>query len=122
MTAQSQPFLNVKVIALSVVNADRANQFYGKTVGLSPAYENDQQIGFQIGETILMLKSDSDQSPTLNPNPRVTLQVADARRTEADLKKSGVTISDPVEVYDGNHLVGSFTDSEGNKIWFCSYA
>jgi hypothetical protein len=33
-----------------------------------------------------------------------------------------VPISDPVDVYDGNHLVGSFTDSEGNKIWFCSYA
>src|SRR5258708_32566708 len=105
MTAQSQPFLNVKVIALSVVNADRANQFYGETVGLGPAYENDQQIGFQIGETILMLKSDLDQPPTLNPNPRVTIQDADARRTEADLKNSGATISDAVEEHDGNHVV-----------------
>src|SRR5258708_27240401 len=122
MMPQSQPFMNGKVIAVSVVNAERANQFYGKTVGLSPAYENDQQISYQIGETILMLKLDLDQPQTLNPNPRVTLQVADARRTEADLKKSGVPISDPVELYDGNHLVGSFTDSEGNKIWFCSYA
>src|SRR5258707_13464461 len=113
MTPQSQPFRNVKVIALSVVNSDCANQFYGKTVGLSPAYENDQQIGFQIGETILMLKLDLDQPPTLNPNPRVTLQVADARRTEADLKKSGATISDAVEGYDGDHLAGSFTDSAG---------
>lgn len=122
MTAPSQPFLNVKGVALSVVNADRANEFYGKTLGLSPFYENDQQIGFQIGETLLMLKSDWDQPPTLNPNPRITLEVTDARKIEADLKKRGVTISDPVELYDGNHLVGSFTDSEGNKIWFCSYA
>ena len=122
MTTQSQPFLNVKAIALSVVDADRANQFYGKTIGLNPVYENNQQLGFEIGETILLLKPDSDQPPTLNPNPRVTLQVTDARRTEADLKKRGVTISDPVAVYDVSHLVGSFTDSEGNKIWFCSYA
>lgn len=122
MTAQSQSFLNVKVIALSVVNADRANRFYAETLGLNPAYENDEQIGFQVGETILMLKPDWDQAPTLNPNPRVTLQVADARECESDLKKRGATISDAVEVYDGNHLVGSFIDTEGNKIWFCSYS
>jgi catechol 2,3-dioxygenase-like lactoylglutathione lyase family enzyme len=121
MTAQSQSFLNVKVIALSVVNADRANRFYAETLGLNPAYENDQQIGFQVGEAILMLKPDWDQPPTLIPNPRVTLQVADARQCESDMKKRGVTISDAVEAYDGNHLVGSFIDSEGNKIWFCSY-
>jgi catechol-2,3-dioxygenase len=89
MTAQSQSFLNVKVIALSVVNADRANRFYAEILGLNPTYENDQQIGFQVGETILMLKSDGDQPPTLNPNPRITLQVADARRSESDLKKKG---------------------------------
>jgi hypothetical protein len=30
-----------------------------------------------------------------------------------------ITISDPAEAYD-DFYVGSFLDSEGNKLWFCS--
>ena len=122
MTLPSLGFLNVKVVAISVVNSERADQFYSGKLGLVPAYEDNQQIGYLLGETILMLKADSDQPPTATPNPRITLQVSDARKTEADLRSRGVTIADPVQVYDKTHLVGSFLDSEGNKIWFCSYA
>jgi len=52
-------------------------------------------------------------------NARITLEVEDARETEQALKSAGVTISDPIAVYDG-HPVGAFLDSEGNKLWFCS--
>jgi len=122
MTLPSLDFLNVKVVAISVGNSERANQFYSSTLGLAPACEDDQQIGYLLGETILMLKTDLDQPPTAAPNPRITLQVSDARKTEAELRSRGVTIADPVQVYDKTHPVGSFLDSEGNKIWFCSYA
>ena len=122
MTLPSPGFLNVKVVAVSVVNSQRASQFYGETLALAPAYEDNQQIGYLLGETILMLKTDSDQPPTATPNPRVTLQVNDARKTETELRSRGVTIGDAVQLYDKTHLVGSFLDSEGNKIWFCSYA
>ena len=121
-TSSTINFMNVKVAAISVVDPKRANQFYGETLGLTPVHENDQQIGYALGETVLMLKSDGDLPPTANPNPRITLQVADARQTESDLRSRGVTIADPVQIYDQNHLVGSFVDSEGNKLWFCSYA
>ena len=59
--------------------------------------------------------------PTDAPNPRVTLEVENARETERALRHHGVTISDPVERY-GGALVGAFLDSEGNKLWFCSAA
>ena len=51
----------------------------------------------------------------------MTIETEDARETEKSLRARGVVISDPVEVYDEVHYVGSFLDSEGNKLWFCSY-
>jgi catechol 2,3-dioxygenase-like lactoylglutathione lyase family enzyme len=120
MSAQSLGFRCVKVIALSVVDLERAKKFYGETLGLPPAYEENEQVGYTVGDTILMLKADWDQAPTKTPNPRVTVQTDDARETEKDLRSRGVAISDPVEMYDKIHYVGSFLDTEGNKLWFCS--
>jgi predicted enzyme related to lactoylglutathione lyase len=111
----------VKVIALSVLDSDRANKFYGETLGLPPEYENKEQVGYRVGDTILMLKAKSDVSPTQTPNPRVTIETENARHTEKGLRERGVVISDPVQVYDEVHWVGSFLDTEGNKLWFCSY-
>jgi len=111
----------VKVIALSVLDYDRANKFYGETLGLPPEYENKEQVGYRVGDTILMLKANSDVFPTQTPNPRVTIETENARDTEKGLRERGVVISDPVQVYDEVHWVGSFLDTEGNKLWFCSY-
>lgn len=111
----------VKVIALSVLDSDRANKFYGETLGLPPEYENKEQVGYRVGDTILMLKANSAVSPTQAPNPRVTIETENARDTEKGLRERGVVISDPVQVYDEVHWVGSFLDTEGNKLWFCSY-
>ena len=111
----------VKVIALSVLDYDRANKFYGETLGLPPEYENKEPVGYRVGDTILMLKANSDVSPTQTPNPRVTIETENARDTEKGLRERGVVISDPVQVYDEVHWVGSFLDTEGNKLWFCSY-
>ena len=121
MTTKSLQFRRVRVIAISVLDSARANKFYAETMGLPPAYEEQEQVGYLIGETILMLKADWDQPPVQNPNPRVTLETDDARETEKALRSCGVVISDPVEIYDRTHAVGSFLDTEGNKIWFCSY-
>jgi catechol 2,3-dioxygenase-like lactoylglutathione lyase family enzyme len=122
MTAKSLQFRRVRVIAISVLDSARANKFYAETLGMPPAYEEQEQVGYLIGETILMLKANWDQPPVQNPNPRITVETDDARETEKALRSRGVVISDPVEIYDRTHAVGSFLDTEGNKIWFCSYA
>jgi predicted enzyme related to lactoylglutathione lyase len=121
MNTSSLGLRRVKVIALSVLDSDRANKFYGETLGLPPEYENKEQVGYRVGDTILMLKANSDVSPTQTPNPRVTIETENARDTEKGLRERGVVISDPVQVYDEVHWVGSFLDTEGNKLWFCSY-
>jgi len=97
-----------------------ANQFYSQKLELAPAYEDNEQIGYLLGHTILILKPDWDLPPTASPNPRITLQVTDARKTEAEVQSRGITVPDAVQPYEKNHLVGSFLDSEGNKLWFCS--
>lgn len=110
----------VKVVALAARDVTRANNFYGKMLGLAPAIVDGQQAGYQLGETILMFKDDWYGTPTAEPNPRITLECADARAMEAALRRREVVISDPVERYDDDYLVGAFLDSEGNKLWFCS--
>ena len=121
MSASPLGFLRAKVIALSVRDLDRANKFYGETLGLPPAYEGKEQVGYLLDQAILMLKANWDVPPTATPNPRVTIETEDARETEKGLRARDVEISDPVQVYDEVHYVGSFLDSEGNKIWFCSF-
>lgn len=107
-----------KTIALAVRDLDRANQFYGQQLALSPAFEGSEQVGWQIGSVILMLKANW-MPPTDQPNPRITLAVDRALMTQTALLARDVVVADPVQPY-GDFYVGSFLDSEGNKLWFCS--
>jgi hypothetical protein len=66
-----------------------------------------------------MLKANWYASPTENPNPRITIETDDAVAMEKRLRENGVVISDPIQVYD-EFYVGSFLDSEGNKLWYCA--
>ena len=64
MNASPLGFLRIKVIALSVVDPDRTNSFYPDTLALPPAFEGAEQVGWLLGETILMLKPDWYAPPT----------------------------------------------------------
>lgn len=108
----------IKVIALAATNLNRANQFYGQQLGLPPAFEGEEQVGWWLDSVILMLKSDW-ATPTNAPNPRITLAVDHAPTTQQTLRARGIVIADEVQSY-GAFYVGSFLDSEGNKLWFCS--
>lgn len=119
MTAPAIQFKSVKAIALSVTDFDRALRFYTDTLSLRPAFEDGKQVGNHLGNTVLLFKADWYAPPSDALNPRLTIETEDARSTEAALRAQGVVIADPVEAY-GKSLVGSFLDSEGNKLWFCS--
>src|SRR5438045_9755033 len=113
MPASPFGFLRVKVIAFAVENLQRANRFYGETLGLPLAYEGDEQVGYLLGETIFMLKENWYAAPTQTPNPRVTVASQDAQATEKALRSLNITVADPVQLFD-DFYVGSFLDSEGN--------
>ena len=113
-------FLGVKAVALPVTDSARAVNFYGKVLGLPTANHPGEPYGYLLGETILLLKPDWYAEPSAEPSPRITLQVDDARDLEKTLKERGVIIADEVEPTKTG-FVASFLDSEGNKLWFCSY-
>ena len=121
MSTTSLGFKRVRVIALSALDLDRANEFYVETLGLPSAYEGSTQVGYLVDQTILILKDNWDVPPTAAPNSRITIETENASETEKALRARSVAISDPVKIYDDVHYVGSFLDSEGNKLWFCSY-
>ncbi len=110
----------VKVVAVSVTDLARANRFYKEKLGLEPAFEGTEQVGWWLGQVILMLKPDW-AAPTATPNPRVTLATDHAPATQEALRAREIVVANEVEIY-GDFYVGSFLDSEGNKLWFCSPA
>ncbi len=112
-------FLSIKVVALSVLNIDRAKKFYSDKLSLTQVDEGGKELGYSLGQTVLMLKEDWYSPPTDMPNPRITIEVRHAPNTEKALRARGIVISDPVQPYD-EFYVGGFLDSEGNKLWFCS--
>jgi predicted enzyme related to lactoylglutathione lyase len=113
-------FRGVKAVALPVTDEARAKKFYAETLALPVAFEAGEPFGYLLGETILLLKPEWYAPPSAEPSPRITLEVADARATEQALKNRGIVIADGVES-TGTGYVASFLDSEGNKLWFCSY-
>lgn len=117
-------FQRLKVVALAVDDLARAEHFYGKTLDLAPAFEGERQVGFLLGNVIVMLKPVAAgwyARPGAQLNPRITIATDHAPQTEQALLARGVTISDPVQAYaQEGFYVGGFLDSEGNKIWFCS--
>ena len=119
MKSSSLGFQSVKVIALGATDVVRAKRFYSETLQLEEDRQATDEVGYRIGGSVLIVR---EHSPTDDPNPRITLQVQDARETEELLRKRAVSISDPVKLYDDKFWVGGFLDSEGNKLWFCSYA
>lgn len=117
-------FQELKVIALAVNDLKRAEDFYRNTLDLEPASLGGDAQGFALGNQVIMLKPAGEGGigrPSAELNPRLTIAVEDARHAEKMLKERGVTVSDPVALYEeGRFCVGGFLDSEGNKLWFCS--
>jgi catechol 2,3-dioxygenase-like lactoylglutathione lyase family enzyme len=124
MQMSSLGFQRLKVVALAATDLARARRFYGETLALPPAYEGKRQVGYTLGNVIVMLKSVPDgwyARPSTELNPRLTVATDHAPDTERELVARGVTVADPVRPYpDEGFFVGSFLDSEGNKLWFCS--
>lgn len=117
-------FQRLKVVALAATDLARARRFCGETLALPPAFEDKRQVGYTLGNVIVMLKSVPEgwyARPSTQLNPRLTVATDHAPDTERELVARGLIIADPVQPYpDEAFFVGSFLDSEGNKLWFCS--
>jgi catechol 2,3-dioxygenase-like lactoylglutathione lyase family enzyme len=118
-----EPIVTIKGIkgfAIPVVDEKRAQHFYGEVLGLPLADGEKEPGGYRIGNAFLMLKPDWHAAPSADPIPRITLEISGARAAEQALLARGVEMPDPV-TREGHAYFGSFLDSEGNKLWFCSF-
>jgi len=121
--ATGEPILTIKGIkgvAIPVVDEERARRFYGEVLQLPVADGEKEPGGYRIGNAFLMLKPEWHASPSADPIPRITLEITGAREAEKALLARGVEMPDPV-TREGHAFFGSFLDSEGNKLWFCSF-
>jgi len=121
--AIGEPVLTIKGIkgvAIPVMDEKRAKHFYGEVLGLPVADGEKEPGGYRIGNAFLMLKTDWHAAPSADPIPRITLEISGARAAEQALLARGVVMPDPV-TREGHAYFGSFLDSEGNKLWFCSF-
>ena len=110
----------IKGVAIPVVDEERANHFYGEVLGLAVADGEKEPGGYRIGNAFLMLKPEWHAAPSADPIPRITLEISGAKAAEKALLARGVAMPDPV-TKEGHAYFGSFLDSEGNKLWFCSF-
>ena len=106
-------FQSVKVIGLAATDVARAQRFYSETLQLEEDRESTEEVGYRIGESVLIIRQ---HPPTDDPNPRITLQVQDARETEKRLLERAVTISDLSNcTKTGSGSAGSWIQRETNS-------
>ena len=121
--ASKEPVLDIKGIkgvAIPVVDEERAKHFYGEVLNLAVADGEKEPGGYRIGNAFLMLKPEWHAAPSADPIPRITIEISGAKAAEQALLARGVEMPDPV-TKEGHAYFGSFLDSEGNKLWFCSF-
>src|SRR3989304_2712179 len=97
MQTSSLGFLRVKVIALSVLDIDRAHRFYRDTLALAPAYEGEEEVGYYLGQTILMLKPNWYAPPSdmlIQPIPIATMNAPESKNPP---RAGGFIIPDPIQ-------------------------
>ncbi len=109
-------FQSVKVVALAATDVVRAKRFYSETLQLEEDREATDEVGSRIGWLGALITR--QHPPTDDPNPRITLQVQDARETEKRLTERAVTISDPVKLYEDKFWVGGSSTREQTLVLF----
>ena len=89
-------FQRLKVVALAVTDITRARRFYRETLALPPPFEGSRQVGYALGNVIVMLKAVAEggfAQPTDQLNPRLTLATDHAPDAQRALLARSVTVS-----------------------------
>lgn len=91
-------------IALPVADVDRAETFYGQTIGLRKLYRFGNLTFFDCAGVRLLLEKAHE--PVLNPRGCIYFRCADIALTVAALKQRGVVFT------SGPHLIAKMDDHD----------
>jgi predicted enzyme related to lactoylglutathione lyase len=108
----------VDFIGVPVKNLKRADEFYGKTLGLrrSP-HSSARWVEYETGNVTLALISPEAMGPDFKPQPHsmpIALRVADVEEAKRKLEAAGVEFRDTID--SGVCLIAGFTDPDGNAL------
>ena len=108
----------VDFIGVPVQNLERADEFYGKTLGLrrSP-HSSARWVEYETGNVTLALISPEAMGPDFKPQPHsmpIALRVADVEEAKQKLEAAGVEFRDTID--SGVCLIAGFTDPDGNAL------
>ena len=109
----------VDFIGVPVKNLQRADEFYGKTLGLERSpHSGPRWVEYETGNVTLALISPEAMGPDFEPKPHsmpIALRVADVEEAKRKLQAAGVEFDD--EIIDSGvcHIAG-FRDPDGNAL------
>jgi len=109
----------VDFIGVPVKNLERADEFYGKTLGLERSpHSGPRWVEYETGNVTLALISPEAMGPDFEPKPHsmpIALRVADVEEAKRKLQAAGVEFDD--EIIDSGvcHIAG-FRDPDGNAL------
>ena len=109
----------VDFIGVPVQDLKRADEFYGKTLGLERSpHSGARWVEYETGNVTLALISPEAMGPDFKPQPHsmpIALRVADVEEAKRKLEAAGVEFGD--EIIDSGvcHIAG-FRDPDGNAL------
>ncbi len=109
----------VDFIGVPVKDLERADEFYGKTLGLERSpHSGPRWVEYETGNVTLALISPEAMGPDFEPKPHsmpIALRVADVEEAKRKLQAAGVEFDD--EIIDSGvcHIAG-FRDPDGNAL------
>jgi predicted enzyme related to lactoylglutathione lyase len=108
----------VDFIGVPVENLQRADEFYGKTLGLRRSPQSSARwVEYETGNVTLALISPEAMGPDFKPQPHsmpIALRVADVEEAKRKLEAAGVEFRDTID--SGVCLIAGFKDPDGNAL------
>ncbi len=95
-----------------------AREFYGPVLGLTPTWELEFAVGYDVGQTLIVEVDDGSE-----PEQRLvgrfvgaSFRVEDIDATYRDLSARGVVFEAPPEVMSWGGTLAHFRDPDGNVL------
>jgi predicted enzyme related to lactoylglutathione lyase len=109
----------VDFIGVPVRDLARADEFYGKTLGLQRNENSSERwVEYELGNVTLALVSPEAMGPDFQPRPNqmpIALRVENVEETRQNLEKAGVEFSHAT-VDSGVCHIANFHDPDGNAL------
>jgi len=108
----------VDFIGVPVQNLERADEFYGKTLGLERSrHSSARWVEYETGNVTIALISPEAMGPDFEAKPHsmpIALRVADVEEAKRKLEAAGIEFRETID--SGVCHIADFSDPDGNAL------